>query len=421
MKRTLGGISDAFADRNFRLYSVGSIISWLSFFMQSIAVAWTAWDLTHSTEWLATVALADAIPNIALMPIGGVIADRGNRFRILIAAYAVATLQAALLVGFAFSGHLTIGTLTLLAAMHGTAHAFSIPAAYGLLPRFVDRARLSSAISVASAYQQLGVFAGPALAGWVIQNFGTKTAFASNVVGYGIFFLSIIFLKTPAGYQPPRPTGKRFFADFVEGLTAIICNHGITSLLALSVFADLLSTSIRQMAPAFSADLLGTGVSGVATILACGGIGATCAALWLAQGGAARSSPTVILWAFLGFMGAVAALMLSPTLVMAGAAMVGLGSCYEVCRTGTLALLQLSVPDAVRGRVMSTQFLLLRLSGAIGVAVVGTGAKAFGLRLPILLIAAVAFIVWITTFARRSRIKAAFRPAGAADGAIPTT
>ena len=68
----LGGIAEAFGDRNFRWYSLGSVVSWLSFFVQAVAVSWTAWDLTHSTAWLAIVALADATANIVLMPIGGV-------------------------------------------------------------------------------------------------------------------------------------------------------------------------------------------------------------------------------------------------------------------------------------------------------------------------------------------------------------
>jgi len=80
----LGGIAEAFADRNFRWYSLGSIISWLSFFVQAVAVSWTAWDLTHSTAWLAIVALADATANIVLMPIGGVLADRQDRLRMLL-------------------------------------------------------------------------------------------------------------------------------------------------------------------------------------------------------------------------------------------------------------------------------------------------------------------------------------------------
>ena len=137
MSLGLGGIAEAFADRNFRWYSLGSIISWLSFFVQAVAVSWTAWDLTHSTAWLAIVALADATANIVLMPIGGVLADRQDRLRMLLIAYACATIQAAILAGLAFSGALTIYALTALAAFHGAAHAFSIPASYGLLPQFI--------------------------------------------------------------------------------------------------------------------------------------------------------------------------------------------------------------------------------------------------------------------------------------------
>ena len=144
-------------------------------------MSWTAWDLTHSTAWLAIVALADATANIVLMPLGGVLADRGDRLRILMISYACATAQAAILAGLAFSGALTIHALTALAAVHGAAHAFSIPASYGLLPRFIAPRRLPSAIAVGAAYSQLGLFVGPALAGWIILRFGTPAAFASNV------------------------------------------------------------------------------------------------------------------------------------------------------------------------------------------------------------------------------------------------
>jgi MFS family permease len=115
VKSFLGGIAEAFEDRNFRLYSIGAIVSWLSFFVQAVAVSWTAWELTHSTRWLAIVALMDAAPNIALMPIGGVLADRYDRFRLLQISYAVATLQAAALASLAFAGALTIERLSALA------------------------------------------------------------------------------------------------------------------------------------------------------------------------------------------------------------------------------------------------------------------------------------------------------------------
>jgi MFS family permease len=407
---TLGGIAEAFRDRNFRWYSIGSISSWLSFFVQAVAVSWTAWDLTHSTLWLAIVALADAAPNIVLMPIGGVLADRGDRLRILLVSYACATLQAAILATLAFSGALTIGALTALAALHGAAHAFSIPASYGLLPRFVDPRRLSSAIAVDAAYSQLGLFVGPALAGWVIVRFGTPAAFASNVLGYGVFFVCVVALRTPGAYRQPTAVAKTFLRDFLEGVAAILTHPGIRAILTLMLFGDALYAAARQMAPAFADQGLGGGVEGLSTLLASSGVGATIAALWLAHGGVERASPTTILWGFIGFLAAVAGLMLSSRLGAAAVAMAALGACFEICRTGARALLQVSVPDAMRGRIMSSQFLLTRLAGALGVAAIGAAAADWGLRGPVLCGVALALVAWRGAYRARRRTRAAFIP-----------
>jgi MFS family permease len=404
----LGGIAEAFGDRNFRWYSLGSILSWLSFFIQAVAVSWTAWELTHSTGWLAIVALADASANIVLMPIGGVLADRGDRLRLLLIAYAVATIQAAILAGLAFFGVLTIYALTALAVVHGAAHAFSIPASYGLLPRFIAPRRLSSAIAVGAAYSQLGLFVGPALAGWIILRFGTPTAFASNVVGYGLFFLSVAAMRTPAEYRQERVVAKHFARDVLDGVAAIWAHSGIKVILMLMLFGDGLYGAVRQMAPAFADRALGAGVEGLSTLLAGAGIGATVAALWLAHGGVARASPATILWGFLGFTASVSGLMLSRSLGEAALAMAALGAGFEICRTGALALLQLSVADAMRGRILSTLFLLTRLAGAIGVALVGSAAANWGLRIPLLCGAALALMAWIAAYCMRGRTAAAF-------------
>ena len=94
MSGRLGGIGEALGDRNFRIFSIGSIASWFTFFVQVVAVSWTAWELTHSTTWLAIIAILDIAPNVLLVPLGSVLADRYDRFRIEIAAYIVALLQA---------------------------------------------------------------------------------------------------------------------------------------------------------------------------------------------------------------------------------------------------------------------------------------------------------------------------------------
>jgi MFS family permease len=132
----------------------------------------------------------------------------------LLIGYACATIQAAILAALSISSALTIHTLAALAALHGAAHAFSIPASYGLSPRYVEPRRLSSAIAVGAAYSQLGLFVGPALAGWIILSFGTPAAFASNVVGYIVFFGSVAALRTPVGYRQARIVGSLSPATF---------------------------------------------------------------------------------------------------------------------------------------------------------------------------------------------------------------
>jgi predicted MFS family arabinose efflux permease len=347
-----------------------------------------------------------------------VLADRGDRLRLLLVAYACATIQAAVLAGLAFSGALTIYALTALAAVHGAAHAFSIPASYGLLPRFIAPRRLSSAIAVGAAYSQLGLFVGPALAGWIILRFGTPVAFASNVVGYGIFFVSVAAMRTPPGYRQERSAPKHFVRDVLDGVAAIWAHRGVKIILMLLLFGDGLYGAVRQMGPAFADRALGAGVGGLSTLLAGAGVGATVKALWLAHGGVARASPATIVWGFLGFVVSVAGLMLSRSIGEAALAMAALGACFEICRTGALALLQLSVADSMRGRIMSTLFLLTRLAGAIGVAVIGGAAADWGLRTPLLCGAGLAFIGWIVAYGARGRTAAAFGPPGGAAAAL---
>ena len=412
MASWLGGIGEALEDRNFRRYSLGSILSWTSYFAQAVAVSWSTWSLTHSTRWLAIIALLDAAPNIALMPLGGVVADRFDRFRVLLVSYGVAWLQAAALTWLAFADALTIERLAALAFVHGAAHAFSIPAQFGFLPRFIERRRLSQAIAVSSAYAQLAVFLGPAAGGWLILHFGVVAAYASNVVGYGVYFAFVAFLRTPADYvQPPAPS-KSLFADFLDGLRAMVAHRGVVALFATMLAGAALWSAISQMAPAIADKTLGAGAEGLSALLSAAGLGATVAALWLAHGGAARNSSRLVLRAFLALAASVVCLALASNLVAGALAMVALGAAYELCRTGSVTLLQISLPDAVRGRVMSTWFLALRAAGAVGVIATGALAEGWGLRAPLLAGAGLALLIGAAAFRRRAGVAKAFGEGG---------
>jgi MFS family permease len=408
VKINLGGIGEAFADRNFRIHTVGSIASWLSFFIQEVAVSWTAWELTHSTTWLAVIALIEIVPNILILPWGGVLADRLDRFWINLITSILASFQALALTGLAMSGALTIGWLAVLVGIQGTIHGFSIPAQFGMLPRFIARNRLSAAIAVNAAYTQFAIFAGPAVAGWLLHGFGAATAFASNVVGYAVYIGTTLCLKTPPDFQPPVPSGRPAHHDLWDGVRYILGHRGIRTLLLLALVGDAMGNGIYEMLPAYADQVLGKGVGGMSALMTAGGLGATFAALWLAHGGSKAVSPERVLWAFLGYTIAIAWLVLVDQFFLALAAMIAFGIAGEIRRTGTVTLLQLSIEEAQRGRVMATRFLLLRLAAGIGTLLIGTTAEHVGLRLPVLVAAGIALLAWALTFRRRQAMADAF-------------
>jgi MFS family permease len=408
----LGGIGEAFAERNFRIYSIGSITSWITYFVQQIAFSWATWQATHSPLWLAIVAVLDIVAALIFMPLGGALADRHDRLRILMTAYGADCFKASMLAILAFSDCLTLPILCIAAFLHGTIHSFSVPASFGLLPRFVSRERLTAAIGVNSSYTQFAIFAGPAVAGWILVHWGVAVAFTVNVAGYMLYFATMAFLRTPDGFVQVRSAGRSIRQDVREGGRYVLGHKGLSSLLVLVLFGDAIAGAVFQMLPAYSDLVLDWGVGGVSVLFGASGLGATCAALWLAHGGAGRATPERILWAVLGVGISVLLLAGLANVVTAAIAMLVFGACGETRRTGTLSIMQLSVDDAQRGRVMSTLFLMSRLANGIGAVVIGGTAHYAGLQLPLFASGAVLILVWLAMFGRRKSITAAFAESG---------
>lgn len=400
----LGGIGQAFADRNFRIYSIGSIASWTSFFVQLVAVSWLAWELTGSTVWLAVVAMMDIIPNVVLMPLAGALADRFDRYKILLLTSFLALLQSAAMAVLAWTGELTIWPLTFLVLMHGIIIAFMVPAMYGTLPRFVARKRLSSAIAVSSAYTQFSVFAGPALAGLIITQYGITPAFVVNAGGYFMLLVSLFFLRTPSDFKSPEPSNNTILKDVIDGFDYILKHRTISSLLLMGLAISALTNGFFHMLPAYSDQILGMGVVGVSTILAFEGIGATVAALWLAHGGSSAMRLNRWLWAGLVIILGHVALVMTGNLYVAVALSLGLGIANEIKRTTALSLIQFLVDENQRGRVMGTQFMLSQLAAGFGALSIGFIAHRAGLVAPVIGFAAIASFVWLWIYVRRKTL-----------------
>lgn len=396
----LGGIGHAFSDRNFRIYSAGSICSWTSFFIQLVAVAWLTWELTGSTKWLATMALLDIAPNVLLMPLTGAIADRFDRHIIMLITSTLLLLQATALAVLAWAGMLSIWPLAGLVLLHGVFISFMVPAMYGTLPRFVNRAVLPSAIAVSAAYTQFSFFAGPALSGWIIKSHGLTAAFIVNAVGYLALLISFVCLKTPADYEKPQPSSASILGDIKDGFAYIRQNETIWSLLWLALVADAVGYGFFHMLPAYSDLVLEAGIVGVSTLLAFRGLGATVAALWIAHVGASVVKVKRVMWAFLIAILALLLLVQIEHLYLAAGIFGVMGFASETRKTGMMTLIQLSTDEAQRGRVMGTVFMVSQIASGIGAYVVGAAAAEFGLPMPITIGAVIGLVAWGVVYRR---------------------
>ena len=409
--RWLGGIGEAFADGNFRIYSIGSVFSWMTYFIQEIAFSWATWEATHSPFWLAAVSLLTVGATVALVPIGGAVADRRDRFQVALAAYACDAVKAVALTALALAHRLDLPLLCAAALLHGIIHSFSIPAAYGLMPRFVAKERLSAAIGVSAAYTQFAVFAGPAAAGWLIVHGGVAAAFGANVAGYLVFFATAAMLRTPPDYSQPKLPPRSLRRDIAEGVDYLRRHPGLRPLLAVGLASDAVSAAVYRMAPAVTGLVFAGGPALLAWFYGAAGLGATVSALWIAHGGARRATPGRVVAASLGIAAAVALLGIAPTAGVAVVSLALFGFAAEMRRTGTVAIVQSGVDDAKRGRVLSTVFVFGQVAGGLGTLAVGLSASGPGLRVALVAAAAGLAAVWLFTHRRRRDIAAAFGPA----------
>ncbi|WP_420548325.1 MFS transporter [Curvivirga sp.] len=405
------GITEAFSDRNFRIYSVGSITSWITFFIQLIAVNWYAWEITQSTAWLAIITLMDILPTILFMPFCGALADRYDRLKIWKISNFLLLSQAVLIAYLAWIDQLPIITLAALVFIHGIFVALTVPAMNSMLPRFIAKEKLTSAIAVNASYTQFAVFVGPALAGFLIANFDIAIAFGINAFGYMVLLLVIYTLKTPEDFTSPTKSEKSIMADIQDGFSYIFKHPQFMPIVILMLLGDFLMSAVYYMTPAFSDQLLEAGVIGVSAILAARGIGATITALWLAHGGEALIIPHRIIWAFLISMIALVIMYLFPNLYIAIAMSVIMGLAGEFRRTLSYSYIQVEVIEEQRGRVMGSLFMLGQCAGGIGTYIVGAIAVNYGLIIPTLLAAAFCFAIWLILFIRR--------PITSKDGSIP--
>jgi len=372
----------ALRERNYRFYWVGLVFYVLGHRAEYVTFAWLVWEATHDALHLGYLGLAQGIPLVVFQLWGGVLADRVNRLRLLLATQVLTTLT--LLAAFALSALALIRVehLLALAALSNTFRAFDEPTRMSMVPQMVGRARLANAIALGSIPWQAGRMIGPSITGILIAAFGGTVGLAIAAVssGMALAMYSRLHVDARSAAAPVRHMG----IQLLEGLSFVRHNFVFAALICLALFNAVFGLSYVTLLPIYADVYFQAGSAGFGLLNAAHGTGALVGTLIVATLAARlRHRGLVILTGAAGMGLGLAIFSQSSGLGLALPMLAAVGFSNTFYLTQVSTHLQQAVPDHLRGRVMSLYALcwnLLPLGGLLG----GVLAAAVNARFAVL-------------------------------------
>ncbi len=409
MKRSLfdfSGLRQAFAIRNFALYTAGNTSSLIGMWVQRLAVGWLMWELTESGAWLGAIAMAEFLPIIILTPLGGVVADRFNRLKISMIAQVFACGQAIALWLLTLTGHISPEILVALMAVGGVTNAMNQAARVTLVVNMVPREVMSTAIAISSIIFNVARIIGPAIAGIIIATTDIAWAFLFNAVSYAALIVALVLIKIPPVKDSVLPSVS-YFKDLIEGARFTFTHTGVAAIIALTAVNSIFARPLIDLLPGFAGEVFEAGPQGLAILTSAMGVGAICASIWLAQRGRLRGLTGIV---FVGVLinGAAVCVFALSTNLWTGAALLAVSGFTQACTgTGTQTLIQSAVDDRLRGRVMSVWLVIGRGGPALGALAMGTLAEFVGFGPPLFTGALVTLVTAAVVLPRRKTLAGA--------------
>jgi MFS family permease len=380
-KGEAGGFSfalRALRSRNYRLFFGGQMISLIGTWMTSIATSWLVYRLTGSAWLLGVVAFAGQIPSFVLGPVGGLVVDRFDKRKLIMATQTLAMLQSFSLAYLTLTGRITVTSLLVLNAIDGVINAFDMPARQSFLVEMIERKEdLGNAIALNSSMVNAARLLGPSIGGVVIAAVGEGWCFFID----GASFLAVIgtMLAMSVVARPLKARHKGgALAEILEGWNYVRAFRPVRSIILLLALVSLVGVPYSVLIPVFAAKILHGGPHTLGYLMTASGCGALCAAIWLASRksvlGLGRAIPMGA-----GVFGAalfVFSFTRSTALGAAALAIAGAGFMLQLAASNTIV--QTIVDDDKRGRVMSFFMMAFFGAGPFGSLLAGSLAEKIG-------------------------------------------
>lgn len=421
MKRRLRALAKPFQHRDYRLYFAGQLLSFVGNWMQSAAQAWLVYRLTDAPVMLGLVAFAGQAPVFLLATVGGAIADRHGRQRVLWYAQWAGLAIAAGLATLTASGHISPSLILLFATLGGVVSAFEIPARQALLADLVGKKDLLGAVAMNSALVNAARILGPMLAGLIIATHGEALCFALN----GVSYLAMILALARMLPRAPTPMPGTLLTQALDGLRFAFSTVPVRALLALLAVASIMGSPYLVLMPIFAREIFAGGPRTLGLLLGAAGSGALLGALVLASREGVRGLSHWVVFAAALFGASLIAFSQARSLWLAIALLPAAGFGMIVQMAATNTLIQVMAPDRLRARVLAVYSMTLLGMAPLGGLLAGALAHSLGARWTVSLGGAVCLVAAAAFYRRlphlRAQAQAFIVAQGAASGEPPAS
>ena len=378
--RIFSGLKNIFRSlqyRNFRLFFGGQSISLVGTWIQRIAMPWLVYDISHSVVLLGIVGFAGQIPTFLMAPFAGVIADRRNRYHILIATQVLAMLQALTLAILVFLGMIQVWHILLLSVVLGLINAFDMPTRQSFMIEMVERKEdLGNAIALNSTMVNGARLLGPSIAGVLIAVAGEGTCFLINGISYLLVIYSLLKMKVIP--KKKKAKNAKVFDELKEGFKYAYGFMPIRFIILLLAMVSLMGMPYSVLMPVFAKEVLHGNSDTFGFLMGASGLGALSGALYLASRKNAAGLERLIPFAASVF--GVGLILLSFTRIFGLSVLMmiitGAGMMLGMASSNTV--IQTVVDDNKRGRVMSFYAMAFMGTAPFGSLIAGGLAKIIG-------------------------------------------
>jgi MFS family permease len=366
----------ALRHRNFRLFFAGQLISLIGTWMQTVAQSWLVYRITGSTLLLGTVGFASQFPVFLIAPIGGTVADRSNRHRVVIITQTASMVLAFILAVLTLTNRITVPEIMVLAAGLGIVNAFDIPARQAFLMDMVGREDLMNAIALNSSMFNGARIVGPAVAGIVVAAVGEGWCFFANSVSYIAVITGLLMMKIEHPVTLAMEGSP--LEHIIEGFRFAAHTAPIRAILLLLGLVSLVGMPYSVLMPVFASQVLRGGARELGWLMGATGIGALLGALSLAARVGVKGLGRLIAMCAGGFGVSLIAFSFSKIFWLSLILLVPVGFTVMVQMASTNTLLQSMVPNTMRGRVVALYTMMFMGVAPFGAFFAGAIAHRLG-------------------------------------------